>query len=190
MKFEFPDEDLMTIFQVEDESTKQDTWKLYFDGASNVLGHGIGAILISPKREYYPFTARLNFDYTNNVAKYETCIMGLQVAIDKKANNLKVYGDSTLVIYQLRGDWLTRDSRMVLYHKLAMEMVDYFEVLSFEYLPREENQMADALATLAAMFQVNSKDEVQLIRMRIKEKPIHCMHIEEVDGKPWYYDIL
>ena len=49
MKFEFPDEDLMTIFQVEDESTKEDTWKLYFDGASNVLGHGIGAILISPK---------------------------------------------------------------------------------------------------------------------------------------------
>ena len=51
--------------------------------------------------------------------------------------------------------------------------------------------MADALATLAAMFQVNSKDEVQLIRMRIKEEPTHCLHIEEeVDGKPWYYDTL
>ena len=49
MKFEFPNEDLMTIFQVENESTKQDTWKLYFDGAFNVLGHGIGVILISPK---------------------------------------------------------------------------------------------------------------------------------------------
>ena len=51
--------------------------------------------------------------------------------------------------------------------------------------------MADALATLAAMFQVNSKDEVQLIRMRIKEEPAHCMQIEEkADGKTWYYDIL
>ena len=69
MKFEFSDEDLMTIFQVKDESTKEDTWKLYFDGASNVLGHGIGAILIPPEREYYPFIARLNFDCTNNVAK-------------------------------------------------------------------------------------------------------------------------
>ena len=55
MKFEFSDEDLMTIFQVKDESTKQYTWKLYFDGASNVLGHSIGAILISPEREYCPF---------------------------------------------------------------------------------------------------------------------------------------
>ena len=50
---------------------------------------------------------------------------------------------------------------------------------------------SDALATLAAMFQVNSKDEVQLIRMRIKEEPAHCLQIEEeANGKPWYYDIL
>ena len=105
--------------------------------------------------------------------------------------NLKVYGDSTLVIYQLREDWLTRDSKMILYHKLAMEMVDKFEVINFEYLPREEIQMADALATLAAMFQINSNDEVQLIYMNIKEELSHYSHIEkEVDGKPWYYDVL
>ena len=77
MKFEFSNEDLMIIFQVEDESIKQDTWKLYFDGASNVLGHGIGAILISHEGECCPFTARLNFDCTNNVVEYEACIIGL-----------------------------------------------------------------------------------------------------------------
>ena len=111
--------------------------------------------------------------------------MGLQAAIAKKVKNLKVYKDSALVIYQLRGDWLTRDSRMILYHKLAMEMVDHFEVINFEHLPLEENQMGDALATLAAMFQVSLKDEVQLIRMSIKEDPTYCSYIkEEVDGKP------
>ena len=68
------------------------------------------------------------------MAEYETCIMGLQAVITKKVKNLKVYGDSALVIYQLRGDWLTRDSRMILYHKLAKGMVDQFEVINFEYL--------------------------------------------------------
>ena len=102
MKFEFSNEDLLAIFQIEEESTKEDTWKLYFDGASKVLGYGIGAILISLEREYYPFTTRLNFDSTNNVAEYEACIMGLQAAIVKKVKNLKVYGDSALIIYQLR----------------------------------------------------------------------------------------
>ena len=51
--------------------------------------------------------------------------------------------------------------------------------------------MANALATLATMFQINSNDEVQLIRMSIKEGPTHCLHIEEeVDGKSWYHDVL
>ena len=99
MKFEFLDEDLLAIFQIEDESTQEDTWNLYFEEASNALGHGISAVLISPEEEYCPFTARLNFDCTNNVAEYEACIMGLQAIIDKKVKNLKVYGDSALVIY-------------------------------------------------------------------------------------------
>ena len=74
---------------------------------------------------------------------------------------------------------------MILYHKLAMEIVDKFKVINFEHLSREKNQMADALATLATMFQIKSNDEVQLIRMIIKEEPTHCLHIEEkVDGKP------
>ena len=101
MKFEFPDEDLLMIFQIEDESTKEDTWKLYFDAAFNTLRHRIGAVLISPEGEYCTFKARLNFDSTNNVAEYEACIMGLQAAIAKKVKKLKVYRDSALVIYQL-----------------------------------------------------------------------------------------
>ena len=152
MKFEFPDKDLLAIFQIEDESTKKDTWKLYFDGASNALGHGIGVVLISPEEEYCPFIARLNFDSTNNVIEYEARIIAQQAAMAKKVKNLKVYGDLALVIYQLLGDWLTWDSWMILYHKWAMKMVDKFEVINFEHLPQEENQMADALAILAAMF--------------------------------------
>ena len=117
--------------------------------------------------------------------------MGLQAAIAKKVKILKIYEDSALVIYQLREDWLTRDSKMILYHKLAMEMVDHFEVINFEYLSREENQMANALAIVAAMFQVSSNNEVQLIRMSIKEESTHCLHIEEeVDEKLWYHNIL
>ncbi|KAK5835495.1 hypothetical protein PVK06_011184 [Gossypium arboreum] len=42
-----------------------------FDGASNALGYGIGAVLVSPEGNHYPFTARLNFFCTNNMAEYE-----------------------------------------------------------------------------------------------------------------------
>jgi ribonuclease HI len=57
-------------------------WGLIFDGAVNVYGSGIGAIIITPKGAHIPFTARLTFDCTNNMAEYEACIMGLEEAID------------------------------------------------------------------------------------------------------------
>ena len=42
MRFDFPDEDLMAILQVEtEEPRKEKNWKMYFDGASNALGHGV-----------------------------------------------------------------------------------------------------------------------------------------------------
>jgi len=33
-----------------------------------------------------------------------------------------------------------------------MELVGFFDEISFHHVPREENQMADALAILASMF--------------------------------------
>ena len=71
---------------------------MYFDGASNALGCGVGTVLISLEGNHCPFTAKLSFDCTNNVAEYEACVMGLQAAIEKKIKKLIVYGDSTLVI--------------------------------------------------------------------------------------------
>ena len=95
MSFDFPNEDLMAIFQVEKEkSLEEDGWKMYFDGASNALRHGVGTVLISPEGNHCPFTAKLSFDCTNNVAEYKACVMGLQAAIEKKIKKLSVYGDS------------------------------------------------------------------------------------------------
>ena len=99
MSFDFPDEDLMAVLQIDEEKTpEEDGWKMYFDGASNALGRYVGAILISFEGNYYPFIAKLSFDCTNNVAEYEACVLGLQAAIEKKIKRLNVYGDSALVI--------------------------------------------------------------------------------------------
>ena len=105
MSFDFSDEDLMAVLQIEEEeSPEEDGWKMYFDGASNALGRSVGTVLISPEGNHCPFTAKLSFDCINNVAKYEACVMGLQAAIEKKIKKLTVYGDSALVICQLNGE--------------------------------------------------------------------------------------
>jgi len=57
--------------------------------------------------------------------------------------------------------------------------VKEFDDIILCYLPREENQMADALATLASMIRVNKQEEVKPIQMSIYEAPAHCYNINE-----------
>ena len=54
---------------------------MYFYGAINQNGSGIGVLLISPKGTHIPFSGRLNFPATNNVIEYLACIMGLRAAL-------------------------------------------------------------------------------------------------------------
>ena len=50
--------------------------------------------------------------------------------------------------------------------------------------------MADALATLSAMFKVTWPNHKPRITIRHFEEPTHCLAIEEgPDEKPWFYEI-
>ncbi|KAK5837124.1 hypothetical protein PVK06_012934 [Gossypium arboreum] len=104
LNFDFLNEDLMYVATTEEDPQEGHPWKLNFDGASNAVGNRIGAVLVSPDGDYYPFTSKLDFDCTNNMAEYEACIMGIRAAIECKIKALEVYGDSALVIYQLKGE--------------------------------------------------------------------------------------
>ena len=99
MSFDFSNEDLMAVLQIDEKiSPKVDGWKVYFDGASNALGCGVGAVLISLEGNHCSFTAKLSFECTNNMVEYEACVLGLQATIEKKIKSLNGYDDSTLVI--------------------------------------------------------------------------------------------
>ena len=86
---------------------------------------------MSPDGSHYPFTARLNFDCTNNIAEYEACVMGLQAAIERNVKILQVFGDSVLVIYQLKGEWQTHDAKLMQYGKLIIVLKKEFNDISF-----------------------------------------------------------
>jgi len=50
--------------------------------------------------------------------------------------------------------------------------------------------MADALATLASMFQLTPHGDLPYIEFWCRDRPAHCCQVEEEwDGKPWYFDI-
>ena len=162
--FEFPDENIMLVTDCEEPGPdegpeKGSRWTMVFDGASNALGNGIGAMIISPEGCHTPFTARLCFNCTNNMSEYEACIMGLKVAIDLRIRFLSVFGDSALVIIQIKGEWNTKHPNIIPYNEHVLTLIPYFKEITFEHFPREENQLADALSTMSSMFKVRWDNE-------------------------------
>ena len=63
---EFPDENLGAL--------GIQGWTMHFDGAVNKLGAGIGVIITTPEGEMMPFSKKLMFPVTNNMAEYEACL--------------------------------------------------------------------------------------------------------------------
>lgn len=86
----FPNEELALI--------DAEKWLMSFDRAVNKSGAGIGVVLMAPNRERLLISKRLCFPVTNNVAKYEACICGLEALIGVEAKEVDVTRDSLLVI--------------------------------------------------------------------------------------------
>ena len=167
-----------------------DWWTMFFDGAVNVYGNGAGAVIVSPDRKLYPVSVKLHFECTNNTAEYEACILGLEDALEMKIKKLDVYGDSMLIICQVKGEWQTKEEKLKPYQEYLSSLLGNFEEIKFTHLGREGNHFADALATLAAMATIDLGHRVQPVHIDIRNNPAYCYSIEEeIDGKPWYYDI-
>ena len=62
-------------------------------------GHGIGAVMTSHERKTILLRAKVYFDCTHNVAKYEAYAMRIQATIKSETKILEVYRHSDLVIY-------------------------------------------------------------------------------------------
>ncbi|CAJ2638240.1 unnamed protein product [Trifolium pratense] len=116
--------------------------------------------------------------------------MGIEEAIDLRIKNIDIYGDSTLVINQIKGEWETRHAGLIRYRDYARRLLTFFNKVELHHIPRDENQMADALATLSSMYQVNRQNETPTISIRRLERPAYVFATEEVvDSKPWFHDI-
>ena len=100
LKTYFPDLEISCIDEVIHDNDQG--WKLFFDGASNKKGVGIGAVLMSESGEYYPISAQLRFYCTNNMFEYEACILGLRLAVDMGIQELLVLRDSNLLVIKFK----------------------------------------------------------------------------------------
>ncbi|KAL0349639.1 UNVERIFIED_CONTAM: Transposon Tf2-12 polyprotein [Sesamum radiatum] len=148
---ELPDEDVLVI-----EVTPP--WKMYFDGALHKEGADAGVVFVTSEGEVLSYSFTLTQNCSNNVAKYQALILGLEIAVDAKQLPLKVYGDSQLVVNQLLGLYEVKKPELLPYHNYAKRLMGWLGDVELEHLPRKDNKQADALAKLASTLSLTDKE--------------------------------
>ena len=169
---------------------EREEWRMFIDGAAGKNGSGVGIILRGPQRIRIEYAVRMGYEATNNAAEYEALIMGLRLANEVKVENLTIFCDSQLVVNQIKGNFITKDSNMSRYLERAQELILRLENLGGQWkivqIPREENE-ADSLAKSAtengAAFQ-NMKFKEILISPTIKSNEVLIIDKTEDWTKP------
>ena len=85
---------------------------------------------------------------TNNQAEYSGVIAGLRFASQLDTRAITIRLDSKLVIEQLSGNWKIKNQNMAELAVEAMELLREFDAV-LEWIPREQNSMADSNANKA-----------------------------------------
>ncbi|XP_015572655.1 uncharacterized protein LOC107260964 [Ricinus communis] len=155
---------------------------------------GLGVVLITLEEETLPMAKRLDFKMTNNMVEYKACLFVIEVVVVAGAKHLMVYKDSMLVIQQALEEWKVNEERLRPYVNYLKTLVWNFSKCSFVHLPQDENQMADALATLLSMW-VNLSWLLMKPLMIMKlgapcYQGDHTMQVQiGLEEKPWFYDL-
>ena len=71
--------------------------------------------MIGPNKIQIKYAVKLRYNATNNTAEYEVLLTGLKLAIKVRAEYLKIYSDSQLVINQVKGTYQVKEPSIVRY---------------------------------------------------------------------------
>ena len=118
-------------------------------------------MLVSPTLERYYFSCRLQFSCTNNIVEYEALIQGLLLAQKRGTQELSVYGDSKLIIYQVRNQKVTKNGLLKSYIHRVWDFLEGFNAFNTQRILRKENKHDDTLVVVGASYDIPKNIEAK-----------------------------
>jgi len=153
------------------QEEEEGLWTMDFDGAVGNYGAGIGIWVRSPfsapnkvPSSVRVFSYKLAFECSNNEAEYEALITSLKILRKLNAKRISLYGDSKLVIKQVRGEYQEKHPRMRAYHNAVLDILKLFSKYTLTCVPRIQNSIVDALAKAASSLKIpmNSSNKFEI----------------------------
>ena len=123
---------------------------IYSDGASrnNPGEAGAGVFIMRDGKPLEKISRYLGMT-TNNIAEYTAAITGLERAVHLGASSVKLFADSELMVKQLNGLYKVKNEGLKPLHARAKELIAKIGRVEVQYIRREMNKEADALANKA-----------------------------------------
>ncbi|KAI0530852.1 hypothetical protein KFK09_000400 [Dendrobium nobile] len=128
------------------------------------------------------FFYHLSKPCTNNEAEYEALITGLELAILMEIKEIKIFGDSQLVINQVAGTYKVLNPNLLKYHQYTLHLLEQIPTATLSRVPRGSNSVADAFAKLVKEFACPEEDSIPIeIQGR---KALSLIDLEHISKTP------
>ncbi|XP_022855637.1 uncharacterized protein LOC111376864 [Olea europaea var. sylvestris] len=141
-------------------------WMLQVDGWSNINGTGLGIILTSLEGDQIEQAIRREFKATNNETEYEVLITGLVLAKEIGITRIHVCSDSQLIVNQIQGTFLAKDTKITSYLELVKRLCKEFDEFLIIQVPRTEKIQVDALASLKAITNTKQSKVIPIVYLQ------------------------
>jgi ribonuclease HI len=86
---------------------------------------------------------------TNNFAEYSALLEALRYALREGYVKIRVYSDSELLVRQILGQYRVKNAVLQELYREAQDLIRRLDSFKIQHIPREQNQLADALANRA-----------------------------------------
>lgn len=122
-------------------------FRIEFDGGSrgNPGPAGFGVVVRDPSGQDLVTYGRFIGHATNNVAEYRGLIAGLSKALELNVRRAEVFGDSELVVRQMKGEYRVKNEGLRPLFEEAQQLAGRFDNIRFIHVRREHNKLADKL---------------------------------------------
>jgi hypothetical protein len=109
-------------------------WTINFDGSLQLQGAWARILVTSPKVESFKYVLQMYFLASNNAAEYEALLHGPRIAMALGIRQLKVLGDSLLIVNQANKEWSCLDDKILLYCQELHKLENNFDGLEYLHI--------------------------------------------------------
>ena len=107
---------------------------------------------------------------TNNVAEYTGLLKALEEARQIGAERLDIFSDSELLVKQIKGQYRVKSEHLKPLYNRAADLLQNFEHVRLQHIPREKNTQADGLVNQA--LDLKKDVEAKCLANQTSKKPI------------------